>query len=75
MKCYVEFHYPKNIIELKYIIEEFKMLSKAIETIEDSNNNQLDYLSSFYGKNNNKIDRIIVMNDVSGLVDRSEKNC
>lgn len=51
------------------------MLSKAIETIEDSNNNQLDYLSSFYGKNNNKIDRIIVMNDVSGLVDRSEKNC
>ena len=75
MKCYVEFHYPKNIIELEYIIEEFKMLSKAIETIEDSNNNQLDYLSSFYGKNNNKIDRIIVMNDVSGLVDRSEKNC
>ena len=75
MKCYVEFHYPKNIIELEDIIEEFKMLSKTIEAIGDSNDNQIDYLSSFYGKNIKKRDRIIVMNDVSGLVDRSEKNC
>lgn len=75
MKCYVEFHYPKNIIELEDIIEEFKILSKTIEAIGDSNDNQIDYLSSFYGKNIKKRDRIIVMNDVSGLVDRSEKNC
>lgn len=51
------------------------MLSKTIEAIGDSNDNQIDYLSSFYGKNIKKRDRIIVMNDVSGLVDRSEKNC
>ena len=75
MKCYIEFHYPKNIIELEDIIEEFKILSKTIEAIGDSNDNQIDYLSSFYGKNIKKRDRIIVMNDVSGLVDRSEKNC
>ena len=75
MKCYIEFHYPKNIIELEDIIEEFKMISKTIEAIGDGNANQIDYLSSFYSKNNKKRDRMIVVNDVSGLVDRSEKNC
>lgn len=51
------------------------MISKTIEAIGDGNANQIDYLSSFYSKNNKKRDRIIVVNDVSGLVDRSEKNC
>ena len=53
-KCNVEFHYPKNTIELQDIIEELKILSKAIETVEDNNDSVLDYLSSFYGQNNKK---------------------
>ena len=67
-KCDVEFQYRKNTIELDDIIEEFKMLSKTIEMAKDSNDNKLNYLSSFYGK-----DRLIVLDDVSGLADRSEK--
>ena len=51
-----------------------KILSKAIETVEDNNDSVLDYLSSFYGQNNKKRDWLIVIDDVSGLVDRSEKS-
>ena len=77
-KCDVEFHYPKNTIELEDIIEEFKMRSKASETVKDrfeneNNDNDLNYSNSFYGENNKKRDRLIVVDDVSGLADISEK--
>ena len=77
-KCDVEFHYPKNTIELEDIIEEFKMRSKASETVKDrfeneNNDNDLNYSNSFYGENNKKRDRLIAVDDVSGLADISEK--
>ena len=54
-KCAVEFHYPKNTIELEDIIEEFKMHSKASETVKDkfeneNNDNDLNYSNLFMAK-------------------------
>ena len=71
MKCEIEFHYPKDLVEFDDIIEEFKLRLKATETTSDIDN-ELNYLTSCYGENK-KRDRLIVMDNVSGLADRSEK--
>ena len=70
-KCPIDFQYPKNLDEFEDLIEEFKVISKASEvTIDDDNDNE--FSDSFYGENK-KRDRLIVINDVSGLADRSER--
>ena len=70
-KCAIEFHYPKNILEFKDIIEEFKVRSRASKTTTDITN-EYDSLTSFYGENK-KRDRLIVTDETSGLAERSEK--
>ena len=51
-KYEIEFNYPKNVIEFEDIIEEFKVRSKASETIDVDN--ELNHLTSFYGENKKK---------------------
>ena len=69
IKCPIDFHYPKNLAEFDYLTEEFKVRSKASEvTIDDEDNNS----SNFCGENKKRYP-LIVMGDVSGLADRSEK--
>ena len=66
-ECAIAFHYLKNILEFDDIIEELKVRSRASETTTDFND-KFDYVNYFYDENN----QLIVM-DVSGLADRSEK--
>ena len=56
----VEFFYPQNVSEFNIVIENFQ---RKKENTTDNNNN--------FGENN-KLDRRIVMDDVSGLADRSD---
>ena len=54
-KCDVEFHYPRNILELAKIMDEFKVQPKAGEITDDANNdNDLDYFSFLYEENKKK---------------------
>ena len=57
----VEFHYAKDIEDLKELIETFQLRT---ENLVENN----DFSSSIYGENK-IMDRLIVMDDVSGLVD------
>ena len=69
-KCPTDFHYPKNLVEFEDLIEEFKVRSEVSEsTIVDNDN---EFSDSFYGENKER-DQLVVMDDVSGLADRSEK--
>ena len=58
-KCDVEFHYPQTLERFDDSIEDFK--SKTIEDTDSINENE-------YGEDK-KIQRFIVMDDVSGFAD------
>ena len=57
----VEFHYAQGIEDLKELIQTFKLRTEHL--VEDG-----DTTSSIYGKNK-IMNRLIVMDDVSGLAD------
>ena len=57
----VEFHYPQTPERFDDLIEDFKL--KTIEDIDSINETEYD--------EDKKIQRLIVMDDVSGLADRS----
>ena len=43
LKCEVEFHHPRNILELEKVMDEFEVRSKVSETTDDLNkDNNLD---------------------------------
>ena len=56
-------------------MEILKVRSKASknDSSGDDNDIETDYVNSFYGKNEKKRDRLIVMDGISGLADRSDK--
>ena len=70
LKCFeyikVEFHYPNDTDELDLIIETFKKDSFDRDNEETNNNSD----RNIFGQNK-KIDKLIVMDDVSGLADKS----
>ena len=59
----VEFHYPNDVEDLNLIIETFQ--KETYDVDEKTNNN-----CNIFGENK-KIDKLIVMGDVSGLADKS----
>ena len=59
--CDIEFHYPQTLEHFDDLIEDFKL--KAIEDTDSINETK-------YG-GDKKIQHLIVMDDVSGLADRS----
>ena len=61
--CHVEFHYPQALERFDDLIEDFKL-----KTIEDTDSiNETEY------GGDKKIQHLIVMDDVSGLADRSNR--
>ena len=62
-----EFHIAKEPEELDSLIETFKLRSKAEDNEKDTKN-----VKSLFGKNK-KVDRLIIMDDVSGVADISKK--
>ena len=58
MSCDVEFHYPQTLDRFDDLIEDFKL--KTIEDTDSINETK-------YGEDK-KIQRVIVMDNVSGLV-------
>ena len=69
--CQVEFHYPKNREAFDNLLEDFKIKSNQSDpTYDDSAN---DFTSKDNYGESTKRDRLIVMDDVSGLADSSQK--
>ena len=68
--CDVEFPYPKGLEKFGDLLEDFKArLSTAKASDTYSSNN--DTVNSGFGEKANR-DRVIVMDDVSGLADESK---
>ena len=71
--CDVEFHYSKGLEKFADLLKDFKAHSnaaKAIDTYSLDDDNDNEY--SGFGEKINR-DRLIVMEDVSGLADESKK--
>ena len=69
--CELEFHYPKNKEHFENLLQDFKI--KLSQTGESSDTYSVDdNRDGTYGENT-KRDRLIVMDDVSGLADTSQK--
>ena len=72
--CDLDFYYPRNKEQFEELLEYFETTSNSSEVEkEDSNINDKDndYLMSYGGKRTRN--RLIVMDDVSGLADSSTK--
>ena len=63
-QCDIKFHYPQDQVALSYLIEEFKNRSS-----KNSNENNVN---NIFGKKTVH-DGLIIMDDVSGLADKSKK--
>ena len=63
-----EVHVAEDEDELKALIETFKQRS---EENEDNQNNKNENVNSLFGENR-KLDRLIIMDDVSGIADTSK---
>ena len=63
-QCDVEFHYPQDQVALSDLIEEFKNRSS-----KNSNENNVN---NIFGEKTVR-DRLIIMDDASGLADESKK--
>ena len=63
-----EVHVAEDEDELKALIETFKQRS---EENEDNQNNKNNNVNSLFGENK-KLDRLIIMDDVSGIADTSK---
>ena len=59
----VEFHYPKDVEDLNLIIETFQ--KETYDEDEKTNDS-----CNIFGENK-KFDKLIIMDDVSGLADKS----
>ena len=70
--CNVEFHYPNGIETFNDILEEFKARSNTAKTKALDTNLFEEVVNSGFGEET-KRDRLIVMDDVSGLADESKK--
>ena len=69
--CELEFHYPKNKENFENLLQDFKI--KSSKSGESSDTYSADDNSDGTYGENTKRDRLIVMNDVSGLADASQK--
>ena len=69
--CELEFHYPKNKENFENLLQDFKIKSSKSGESSDTYSAD-DNGDGTYGENT-KRDRLIVMNDVSGLADASQK--
>ena len=63
--CPVEFHYPQGQNDLKDFLDDFKQISKSDETDNKYN------LNNIFGEKTTR-DRLIIMDDVSGLADETK---
>ena len=63
--CPVKFHNPQDQNDLKDLLDEFKKISRSDET--DSKN----HVNNIFGEKTTR-DRLIVMDDVSSVVDKSK---
>ena len=63
-QCEVEFHYPQDQVALSDLIEEFK--NRSSKNFNENNVNNI------FGKKAVR-DRLVIMDDVSGLADESKK--
>ena len=63
--CPVEFHYPQGQNDLKDFLDDFKQISKSDETDNKYN------LNNIFGEKTTR-DRLIIMDDVSGLADENK---
>ena len=70
--CNVEFHYPNGIETFNDILEEFKARSNTAKTKALDTNLFEEVVNSGFGEET-KRDRLIVIDDVSGLADESKK--
>ena len=69
--CELEFHYPKNKEHFENLLQDFKIKSSKSGESSDTYSAD-DNGDETYGENT-KRDRLIVMDDVSGLADTSQK--
>ena len=71
--CQVEFHYPKNREAFDNLLQDFKIKSNQTDpTQDDTHSVDSSSINDTYGERT-KRDRLIVMDDVSGLADTSQK--
>ena len=73
-ECELDFYYPRNKEQFEELLEYFKTKSNSsvIENNDiNSDKNDVNYLTN-YGEKSNR-NRLIVMDDVSGLADLSSK--
>ena len=63
-----EVHIAEDEDELKSLIDTFKQRSEESDDIQNENNNNV---TNFFGENR-KLDRLIIMDDVSGIADISK---
>ena len=71
MTVKLSFHYPKNREAFDNLLEDFKIKSNQSDpTYDDSSN---DFTSKYTYGESTKRDRLIVMDDVSGLPDNLQK--
>ena len=68
--CYIKFYYPRSTEELNDLLEEFKQKSRSEEEAT-SDIQSAKNVNVFWEKSNRG--RLIVLDDVSGLVDESKK--
>ena len=61
--CDIEFHYPNNKDEFENLLQDFKLCSRSNKISDHTNSD-----SNSYGENI-KRDRLIVMDNISGLAD------
>ena len=73
-ECELDFYYPRNKEQFEELLEYFKTKSNSLEIENNdinSDKNDVNYLTN-YGEKSNR-NRLIVMDDVSGLADLSSK--
>ena len=69
--CEVRFYYPRSVDELEDLLEEFKQKSRSEEEAT-SDSQSAKNVNNVFGVKSNR-DRLIVMDEVSGLADESKK--
>ena len=71
--CDVEFHYPKGLQKFEDLLEDFNCCSNTAKVIDDDtySSDEEDIVNSSFGEKTN-CDRLIVMDDVSGLTGKSK---
>ena len=74
--CQLDFYYPKNKEQFDNLLDYFKAKSNSLDTDDTHSDKGFSVDSINYGENygeKNNRNRLIVMDDVSGLADTSAK--